>query len=305
MDWHHVRMSSTRRSRERRLVRPTTVVASLFLLLVGLALLAIPFLKAPSHAQGAKADLEAAKISLGNGDIAAAEASVQSARRNADQVQGAMQGIGGDIWSLIPVVGRPVADVRHLGNALDHLTTAAEVAVDTWPSVNGDQATLFADQSIDVPTLRKLVGAVDEASRNLDAAQLELREVHDSALGAGTLMADARDEAAAVLDPLAADARRFKPLADALPDLFAADTEKTYLLALLNPSEQRFSGGAPLTLAPLRVTNGKVELGEASGHHRPRPVRRRSVAQGGWQSVPQRQGAHRELHLRPRLVSLW
>jgi hypothetical protein len=255
-------MPSSRRPSTRRLLRPWTVIGVLFLLAVGLALLAIPFLKAPAHAQGARTDLEAAKTSLEAGDVAAAEASVQSARRHADQVQDAMQGIGGDIWSLVPVLGEPISDVRHLGNALDHLTTAAEVAVDTWPAVNGKQATLFGDRSIDVPTLEKLVDAIDEASINLDAAQLELGQVHDSTLGAGTRLADARDEATAVLAPVAANARRARPLADVLPTLFGADGDRSYLLALLNPSEQRFSGGAPLTVVPLEVSDGKLTMGE-------------------------------------------
>ena len=76
------------RTPKRRLLRPSTVIGVLFLLVVGLALLAIPFLKAPGHAQGAKTDLEAAKVSLEAGDIDAAEASLQSARRHADEVQG-------------------------------------------------------------------------------------------------------------------------------------------------------------------------------------------------------------------------
>ena len=55
----------TRRSpTPRRLVRPTTIVLGLFLLVAALALLAIPFLKAPSHAQGARTDLEAAQTAL-------------------------------------------------------------------------------------------------------------------------------------------------------------------------------------------------------------------------------------------------
>lgn len=256
-------MPSLRRPSARGLLRPWTVIGGLFLLLVVLALLAIPFLKAPGHAEGARTDLEAAKSSLESGDVASAQASVESARRHADEVQDAMQGIGGDVWSLVPVVGEPISDVRHLGNALDHLTTAAEAAVEAWPAVNGKQATLFGDRSVDVETLRMLVGAVDEASINLDAAQLELSRVGDSALGVGTRLADARDEATAVLSPVAAGARRARPLADALPTLFGADGERTYLLALLNPSEQRFSGGAPLTLMPMQVTDGRLTMGEA------------------------------------------
>ena len=256
-------MATSRRTTSRRLVRPTTVVAALFLLLVGLVLLAIPFLKAPGNAQGARTDLEAARTLLASGDVAGAEASVQSARRHADQVQDAMQGVGGDVWSLVPVLGEPVADVRHLGNALDHLTAAAEVAVETWPAISGKDATLFGDRSIDVPTLEKVVDAVDQASLDLDAAQLELGEVNDSAIGIGTRLGEARDQATAVLNPLAASARRAGPLTDVLPELFGTEGRRTYLLALLNPSEQRYSGGAPLTVVPLDVVDGKLTMGEA------------------------------------------
>ncbi|WP_210502982.1 DUF4012 domain-containing protein [Nocardioides xinjiangensis] len=256
-------MPSSRPTSKRRLVRPSTVVGGLLLLLVGLALLAVPFLKAPGHAQGARTDLEAARSSLAAGDVASAEASVQSARRHADEVQGAMQGIGGDIWSLVPVLGEPVADVRHLGNALDHLTSAAEVAVGTWPAVNGRRATLFGNGSVDIPTLDRLVRAVDAVSTHLDTAQLELSEVGDSSVGVGTRLADARDEATRVVNPLAAAARRARPLTDVLPELFGAQGERTYLLALLNPSEQRFSGGAPLTVVPMDVSDGRLAMGVA------------------------------------------
>lgn len=239
------------------------VAGGLFLLLVVLALLALPFRTAPDEAEAAKADLEAAKAALDQGDLDAAGASIASARQHADRLQDAMQGIGGDVWSVVPVVGGPVSDVRHLGNALDHLTSTAEIAVDTWPAVNGEDATLFADRAVDVPTLRRVVAAVSDISTHLDAAQVELGEVDDSALGVGTRLADARDEATAIVTPLAASARRAKPLADVLPDLFGATGDRTYLLAILNPSEQRFSGGAPLTLAPLSVSDGTLTVGEA------------------------------------------
>lgn len=263
-------MPSSRRTPKRRVLRPSTVVGALLLVLVGLALLAIPFLKAPGHAQGARTDLQAARTSLAAGDVAAAEASVQSARRHADQVQDAMQGIGGDVWSLVPVVGEPVDDVRHLGNALEHLTTAAETALATWPSVSGRDATLFGDGSVDLETLDSLVSAVDEVSTHLDAAQLELGEVRDSSVGVGTRLGEARDEAAAVVTPLASGARRARPLTEVLPELFGADGTRTYLLALLNPSEQRFSGGAPLTVVPMEVAGGTLAMGDAIDTSDPR-----------------------------------
>ncbi|GAB3018368.1 hypothetical protein GCM10011376_00710 [Nocardioides flavus (ex Wang et al. 2016)] len=256
-------MPSARPTPQRRLVRPATVIGGLLLLLVGMALLAIPFLAAPEHAEGARTDLEAARDSLSAGDVGAADASVRSARRHADRVQDAMQGLGGDLWSLVPIVGEPVADVRHLGNALDHLTAAAEAAVESWPAVSGEDATLFAGRGVDVATLETLVDSVDEASTRLDAAQVELGEVGDSALGVGTRLGDARDEASEVVTPLAATARRARSITDVLPELFGARGERTYLLALLNPSEQRFSGGAPLTVVPMEVSDGSLSMGDA------------------------------------------
>lgn len=174
-------MPSSRRTQKRRLIRPLTVIGGLVLLVVVLGLLAIPFLKAPGNAEAAKADLEAAHASFSAGDLEAAATSVESARRHADEVQGAMQGIGGDVWSLVPVLGRPVSDVRHLGNALDALTATAEIAVEVWPTVQGKDATLFGDRSVDVGALEQLVSAVGDASANLDSAQLELDQVGDSA----------------------------------------------------------------------------------------------------------------------------
>ncbi|SEB69228.1 Protein of unknown function [Nocardioides exalbidus] len=263
-------MPSSRRTSKRRVIRPATVIGALFLLVVVLGLLAIPFLKAPGNAEAAKADLEAAQASLSAGDIGAATTSVESARRHADEVQGAMQGIGGDVWSLVPVLGGPVSDVRHLGNALDELTATAEIAIGAWPTIHGKDATLFGDRSVDVDALDSLVQAVGDASTRLDDAQLELSQVSDSAIGIGTQLADARDEASDVVAPLASGARRAASLVDALPALMGVDEDRTYLLTLLNPAEERFSGGAPLTIAPMEVSGGRLTLGEARDTSDPR-----------------------------------
>ena len=136
-----------------------------------------------------------------------AEASVQSARRHADEVQGAMQGIGGDIWSLLPVVGRPVADVRHLGNALDHLTVGRRGRA--RGVAGGERGRRHPVRRPVRSTCRPCaVGGARgrRGQRQLDTAQLELGEVSDSALGVGTRLAEARDEATDVVAPARGDA---------------------------------------------------------------------------------------------------
>ena len=82
--------------------RPLLIVGGLLLVVVALGVLALPFRHAPSAAESAKADLESAKTALSGKDFDRAAESVESARRHTDDVQDAMQGFGGDVWSLIP-----------------------------------------------------------------------------------------------------------------------------------------------------------------------------------------------------------
>jgi hypothetical protein len=255
------RRTSTR-TPKRRLLRPSTIIGVLFLLVVGLALLAIPFLKAPGHAQGAKADLQAAKDALASGDFESAEINVQSARRHADQVQGAMQGIGGDVWSILPVAGGPVSDVRHLGNALDRLTAVAETAVDAWPQVNGDRATLFGDGKVDLPTLERLTDSLAEVSTDLDTAEAELEEVGDERPVAGRQLASVRDEALDLVAPLGDGVDALEPVMDVLPGMLGSNNERKYVIAMLNPSELRYSGGAVLALSLLTTEDGRFDVGD-------------------------------------------
>lgn len=252
--------SSSRTSR--RLLRPSTIVGLLFLLVIGLALLAIPFLKAPGNAQGAKVDLQAAKDSLTVGDYDSAAASVASARRHADQVQDAVQGIGGDIWSVLPVVGGSVSDVRRLGNALDRLTSVAETAIDVWPQVNGDRATLISDGKVDLPTLERLSTALGEVSDDLGTAESELREVSDERPVAGTRLAAVRDEALGLVTPLGDGVDALAPVVDVLPGMLGSNNERKYVIAMLNPSELRYSGGAVLALSVLTTEDGRFEVSD-------------------------------------------
>lgn len=234
-------------------------------MLVGvvLALLAIPFLNAPGHAEGARADLEAAKTALDAGDFEAAETSVASARGNADQLQDAVQGIGGDVWSWVPVAGGPVRDVRHLGNALDELTAVAEVGVESFADVSGEGATLFVDGKVDLPTLATLTEAVDTVGTRLATAEAELTDVADERLVGGGRLAQARDEALTQVSPLSEGVDAISPVLDVLPGLLGSEDQRKFLIAMLNPSELRYSGGAVLALSTLTTQDGRITIGEA------------------------------------------
>ncbi len=95
------------------------------------------------------------------------------------------------------------------------------------------------------------------------------------------------------------------PMLDELPAFFGFEGERSYLIAMLNPSELRYSGGAALAFAPMSWEDGALELGESL-----RPVddaelrTPRSVATGPRQPVPPRPDLPGQLDLRPVLVGV-
>lgn len=260
--WHHVRMPSSRRATPRRLIRPATVLGGLLLLLVVLVLLAIPFLSAPGHAEKARAELTAAKDALGAGDTDAAVAAVERARSETDDLQGSVQGIGGDVWSRMPVAGGPVRDVRRLGNALDQLVAVAETGVRILPQVRGEDSTLVDDGNVDIDVLEDVIDDLRGVSTRLADAQAELADVADSRPVVGERLAEARDQAQGEVDPLADGLESIDPLLDHLPKILGRDASRQYLVALLNPAEMQNSGGTPLTFMTMNLDRGRLTLDE-------------------------------------------
>src|SRR5918995_3907082 len=255
-------MSSTRRAAPRRLVRPATVIGGLLLLLVVLALLAIPFLSAPGHAEDARVELTAAKDALDAGDTDAAVAAVERARSETDDLQGSVQGIGGDVWSWVPVAGGPVRDVRRLGNALDQLVAAAETGVRILPQVRGEESTLVDDGNVDIDVLESVIDDLRGVSTRLADAQAELADVADSRPLVGDRLAEARDQAQSEVDPLADGLESIDPLLDHLPKVLGADASRQYLVALLNPAEMLFSGGTPQSFVTVDIDRGRMSVSD-------------------------------------------
>lgn len=229
---------------------------------VGLCLLAIPFIGAPGSAQAARADLDAAQAALQEGDVAAASEHTASARSHVDEVQDAVQGVGGDVWSVVPIAGGPVRDVRRLGNALDELTAIAEIGVDAWPQLSGKSSTLFDDGNVDLPTLERLLADLDAVADRAEAAEAELADVEDERLGVGTRLADLRDQALERVTPLSDGIQSVQPMLGVLPRVLGGEGERKYLVAMLNPSEMLYSGGTPQTFTTMAFDNGRIEVGE-------------------------------------------
>ncbi len=224
--------------------------------------LGVSVARVPGAAEDARRALESAKVAIEAGDQAAAAAAVERARGGADTVQVGVQGPVGWVGQWLPVVGTSVRDARHLGNALDAVTTVAELAAETFPEITGDDSTFFTDGEVDIPTLRRLVDNATEADEELANARSELEDVEASGPGSARL-GTARDEALTQVMPLQDRLAPVMPLVRQLPYLLGDGAERKYLVAILNPAELRYSGGTPLTLTPVTVRDGSITFEEA------------------------------------------
>ena len=255
----HRKRATARPRRSRR----AWILGGLLVVLVVLGVLLVPLLLTVRHAQAANADLTAAMNALKKGDIDAARTSVADARHDIDDAQGGLGGFSTQVLSPLPGIGTPVSDLDHLVAALDDVTSVAEVGVRLYPEVSGPDATLFREQQLDEGTLDDVLAGVRAAGPHLLSARAELAEVDGGTPLVGGTITAKRDAAQARVDPLADGYTQAQPMLDQLPSLFGFEGRKRYLVAMLNPAELRYSGGAPLAFAPMTWDDGRLSMGRA------------------------------------------
>ncbi len=251
------RTSGTRR---RRWPWALLALGVLVVVLVGLALLARPMVQVKPEADAARDDLAAAEDALKAEDLDAAQAHIASAREHVAEASSRVNGFGGDVWRWVPVAGGAVTDVRHLVDALDQATSIAEIGADLYPDVLQSDS-LVQDGQVDLDQVDRILQGINQAGLHLHAANEDLDAVSGSTPLVGPKILDARDLARERLDPLRTTYDEAAPVLDALPDVLGSDGPRTYIVAIMNPAEQRYSGGATLTLVPLTLDDGSFEFG--------------------------------------------
>ena len=256
-----VRVRVRRSRRRRRRLITLGILLVVVLAGVGLALLARPLVSAKHEAEAAQTDLTAAKNALADKHIGQARRYVKQARAHVDRAQEDAGGVGGDIWSKLPIAGGAVDDERHLVGALDQTTSVAEIGLRVYPIVSGDSAGLVRGQRIDLKVLQDVVDRTSTIGPHLDRALTDLDAVQGSAPLVGDSISRAKATAISYLEPLQESYRNNEPLLSSLPSLVGADGPRTYLLAMLNPAEQRYSGGGALSFTTMRFDDGVASFG--------------------------------------------
>lgn len=251
-----------RRSRRRR--RRLVIVGLLLVVVAGgvaLALLARPLISAKHEAESAQSDLTSAKKALDHDRIGQARSYLRQARSHVDRARSHAGGLGGDVWSRVPVAGAAVDDERHLIDALDQGTSVAELGVQIYPIVSGGSAQLMHGERIDLAKLQDVANRTSAIGPHLEQAMSDLDQVDGNTPVVGSKLRAAKTTALDYLTPLQRTYRTNEPLIRSLPSLVGADGPRTYLLAMLNPAEQRYSGGGTLSFTTVRFDKGVARFG--------------------------------------------
>jgi hypothetical protein len=235
----------------------------LLMVLVALAVLALPLLHARSEAKAAEADLAQAQAALSAHHIGVARSSIKSAGSEIQAAQHDANGFGSDVWSHVPVFGSAVTDARHLVDALDEATQVGALGTDAYARAIGPHSNLVTGNTVDVPALRTLAATVTSVGPHLSAAQADLSSIQADAPFLGPKIAALRDEASSQLASAQRSYQTTGPVLQRLPAMLGAHGPRQYLIAMMNPFEQRFSGGATLTMSALSVSQGRISFGKS------------------------------------------
>jgi hypothetical protein len=233
----------------------------LLFVLIGLALLARPMLQVKPEADAARDDLAAAEDALRAQDPDTAQGYIVSARAHVDEASRLVNGFGGDVWRWVPVAGGAIKDVRHLVDALDQATSIAEIGAELYPDVM-ESDSLVVDTQVDLEQVDRILIGLNQAGLHLRAAKDDLDAVQGGTPFVGDAVLDARDSARERVEPLMTTYDEAEPVLDALPDVLGGNGGRNYIVAMMNPAEMRYSGGATLTFATLAMEDGKATFGD-------------------------------------------
>jgi hypothetical protein len=207
----------------------------------------------------AQASLEQFRDSLKVGDREQAAQHLSRGRSELAQAEQAAQRRQVRIASHLPYLGSTVSDLDHLLVAARIMTTSATDALDVYRDFAGEDSKLFRNSTFSLPAIHSAQKSVGEIADAMDRAEAELTAVTGNGPKGGQAL-EKKASALAQVAALRAELVALGPLLDALPAAVGEGGPKTYLVTVLNPAEMRASGGAPLSVAFIRFTDGRMTV---------------------------------------------
>jgi hypothetical protein len=209
----------------------------------------------------AQSSLEQAVSALRDEDVDRARRHVEDARVYADRAVATRHGVMGALWRHLPILATAADDAVRMADSVDDLTTVAETGAAIYPQLTGDEGRLITNGKVHLATLAEVLDSFEDVQDRVTAARSSLEAVEADAPLIGGRLAEMRDDGLDDLESVGRDLDALAPLVDVLPGLLGAHGQRDYLIAILNPAEQLYSGGTPLTFTPMSVRDGRIEMG--------------------------------------------
>jgi hypothetical protein len=139
------------------------------------------------------------------------------------------------------------------------MTDSARDALVVYQHFSGDDSDLFQNGKFSIPAIEEAQSSVGAIESAMARAERQLRQV-DGDGPKGDEVLEKKRSGLRQIRSLREEIVSLKPLLAAMPSAVGAEGAKTYLVAIMNPTEMRASGGAPLSVAFVRFKNGKMTI---------------------------------------------
>lgn len=204
--------------------------------------------------------LSMAKTAAAEANEAARSGDSQRMKKAVGELTVAAERIKATAWSqpvrvvsYVPYLGRSVKDLQYFSDAGVNAVQAAEHLAPAY------QADVFANQTINLQTVDGLLAALPAASQELAETRQSLEQVQGDGI-AGGLITQYRDDALAGISTLDVAADQLAPNRPNVLRALGSEGAKYYLVPLLNNVQLRASGGAALSVAVIKIDQGKVTI---------------------------------------------
>lgn len=236
-----------------RWIAVTVAAVAAILLGVG-AWLAISLWPALGQARELQAAVAQARSSVSDLDVEAATAAIDQVATSASALAGSSDTVAWSVVERLPIVGTSLEAAGTVARTTVELASTAEPLL---RSLDGETSTVgralgLLEQPEELAALR---AAIDDA-----VAALEGYDPDTLRFGLGDAVREAQGSLPGLAQTLAGVEAAARPLAGML----GADGPRTWLVMSQNPAEIRGSGGLFNAYLIVRVTDGELEIVEAS-----------------------------------------
>lgn len=206
----------------------------------------------------AQQDLAAFRAAFESGDEARATALLHRARSQISDANDAIHRPQVRLATVVPGLGGAIDDLDTLLSGARAVTDVAGGLFDAYADLGGANSRFVTGDQINLGILRDVTARVDASTGRLQDARAQLAAVHGGALEPG--VTQARDKALRQVDELSSRLTNVQTVLHMLPPAIGADGPRFYVIAVLNPAELRFSGGAPLAMATVGFDKGRFAI---------------------------------------------